>query len=300
MITDFHNIAIYYNTKHSNSKNMVSKLASIMSKCQVNTFIEAINPAACVFFKEPDFKPDLIIIIGGDGTFLCAARTFASKGIPIFGINSGNLGFLSQTSIDTFEESLNRLLSGDYRIEERLMLEAVDTKYNTSTTLTALNDIVIKRGTVSRPLVLNVFVGDDKVNDFLGDGLIVSTPTGSTAYNLSAGGPIIQPGMKAIVLCPIASHSLAMRPIVIPDTQVVTITIMNEPGEVFISGDGQDHTPLQQGSTVNVAKKPYKARLVLLGKDEDGFFKVLREKLHWGIFPGKCPDHNVKQNLKVL
>jgi NAD+ kinase len=286
----FKNIAIYYNTRHQLSRDLVCKIGQICDHNGVQISVSDIDPSVCVVFQIPDFKPDLIIVIGGDGTFLCAARNFAEKNIPILGINSGNLGFLSQVSITTLKENIQRLLDGDYRIEERLMLEAIEEGVDLPKISTALNDIVIKRGTLSSPLIVSVFIGNEVINDFLGDGIIVSTPTGSTAYNLSVGGPIISPGMKAMVISPIASHSLAIRPLVIPDDQIVKIKIMNDPGHIIISADGHDHSELRKDSIVTVKRKHCKAKMVLLGKNEDNFYRILREKLHWGIFPGRCPE----------
>lgn len=295
MSNEFKNIGILYNAAHDNARELVDKITKILNQYGLNLIYQSLDPDQCRYFTAFQEKPDLNIIIGGDGTFLSASRCYAPSGVPLLGINSGNLGFLSQLSTNYLEESLQRLMKGDYRIEERLMLRAVDNLTAPKKVFTALNDIVIKRGALSRPIILSVCVNDDKINDFLGDGLIVSTPTGSTAYNLSVGGPIIFPGMGVIVLAPISSHSLAIRPIVIPDDMTVRITITNKPEVSYINADGQEHTELDQGSTVYVQKAPYKAKLVLLGKEEDGFFEILRSKLHWGIIPGKCPEAVVQE-----
>ncbi|MEW5821259.1 MAG: NAD(+)/NADH kinase [Cyanobacteriota bacterium] len=285
----FNNIGILYNACHKNALEYVKAITDILNFHGINTFYQKLNPAECLYFKDFDTTPDLNIIIGGDGTFLSASRCYAPKNIPLLGINSGNLGFLSQISTKYLEQSLEKLFTGDYRIEERLMLRAVDKVENPARIFTALNDIVIKRGALSRPIVLSVSVDGHRINNFLGDGLIVSTPTGSTAYNLSVGGPIIVPGMGVIVLSPISSHSLAIRPIVIPDDQTVKITIMNNPEKSYLNADGQEYTELKENDTIYVMKAPFKARLVLLGKHEDCFFDILRSKLHWGIIPGECP-----------
>lgn len=290
MPNNFKNIGILYNQNHENASSIVELISDIFKKHDSNIYYQCLNHAKAIYFKDFKIIPDLIVVIGGDGTFLSAARTFADKEVPLLGINSGNLGFLSQFSIDQIEKSFEKLFNEDYRIEERLMLQAFDNLEKPGKIYTALNDIVIKRGALSSPLVLSVHVGEHKVNDFLGDGLIVSTPTGSTAYNLSVGGPIIVPCMKAMVLSPISSHSLAMRPVVIPENEVVKITIANSPGIVYLNADGQEYTQLDEGHILYVKKADFKARLLLLGKNEDCFFDILRSKLYWGIIPGQHPD----------
>lgn len=290
MPNNFKNIGILYNQNHENASSIVELITNIFKKHGSKLYYQCLNHEKAIYFKDFEIVPDLIVVIGGDGTFLSAARTFADKEVPLLGINSGNLGFLSQFSIDQIETGFEKLFNEDYRIEERLMLQAFDNLENPGKIYTALNDIVIKRGALSSPLVLSVYVGEDKVNDFLGDGLIVSTPTGSTAYNLSVGGPIIVPCMKAIVLSPISSHSLAMRPVVIPENEIVRITITNNPGIAYLNADGQEYTQLDSGHNLYVKKADFKAKLLLLGQNKDCFFDILRSKLHWGIMPGQYPE----------
>lgn len=289
MSNPFKKVCVLYNPIHQNSMLLIHEIAKILKKYDIETLFQDVKPTTCVCIENFDFESDLNIVIGGDGTLLCAARCFAPKGIPLLGINSGHLGFLSQLSTEYLELNIDKLLKGDFRIEERLMLQAVTSINNPTRIFSALNEVVIKRGALSNPVVLSVYIGEDKVNDFLGDGLIVSTPTGSTAYNLSVGGPIVSPEMNAIILSPIASHSLAIRPIVIPDDKVVKITITNEPEYVYLNADGQEYTALSKGATVYITKYAHKAKLVLLNKNKDCFFNILRSKLHWGIFPGICP-----------
>ncbi|MGD9581279.1 MAG: NAD(+)/NADH kinase [Vampirovibrionia bacterium] len=290
MLNNFKNIGILYNENHENAIKIVELITEIFKKHGSEIFYQCLNPKKSQFFKDFCIVPDLIIVVGGDGTFLSASRTFADKSVPLLGVNSGNLGFLSQLAIDKIDQGLEKLFNYDFRIEERLMLQAFDDIDNPKNIYTALNDIVIKRGALSSPLTLSVHVGEDKVNDFLGDGLIVSTPTGSTAYNLSVGGPIVAPCMKAMVLSPISSHSLAMRPVVIPEDEVVKITITNNPGIVYLNADGQEYVQLEKNHCLYVKKADFKARLLLLGKTDDCFFDILRSKLHWGIIPGQSPD----------
>lgn len=300
MSIDLSNIGVLYNETHDKSLKLVHRIVNILEKKAVKIELKGINPLleACFLgFKE---EKDLNIIVGGDGTLLYAARCFAEQNAPLLGVNSGNLGFLSQLSNDNLEQKFATLFSGDFRIEERIMLRAVDRLENPTKEFYALNDIVIKRGSLSRPIILNIYIDDFKVNDFLGDGLIVSTPTGSTAYNLSAGGPIIVPEMKALVMTPICSLSLAVRPLVIPDTKLIKIVIVNEPRKIYVNADNQENTELSKGGEMFVMKSPCTTKLVLLGKNQDSFFDVLRSKLHWGIVPGESPTKAIEDYQDII
>lgn len=288
MTSEFKKIGILYNVRHSHSQQLLEQITSIVKKYGAEVHYQQLDPYKCVYFKEFDFMPDLNIIIGGDGTFLSASRCFAPQGVPLLGINSGSLGFLSQLCAEYLEESLDKLFNNQYRIEERIMLKAVDDPKNPSEHYCGLNDITIKRDSLDSPLILSVYIEDFHLNDFLGDGLIIATPTGSTAYNLSVGGPIITPGLNAITLSPIASHSLSIRPLVISDNKIVRIKIISKTENAYLIADGQENKTLTEGQNVYVMKSEHKARLVLLGKEEDCFFSILRSKLHWGIIPGTC------------
>lgn len=286
----FNKIGIIYNKNHDKAQELIKIIIDLLINYSIKYEIQGVNPSQNECFRGFEFSPDLSIIVGGDGTLLYGARCFAERQVPVLGINSGNLGFLSQLSIESVSVNLQKILEGDFRIEERLMLKAVNNLENPTRMFYALNDIVIKRGSLSKPILLSMFVNDTMVNDFVGDGLIVSTPTGSTAYNLSAGGPIIMPELDAIAIMPICPLSLAARPLVIPDDKVVKIVIQNEPAHIYINADGQEYSELAKGSTIYVSKSPYKAKLLLMGKDKISFFNVLRSKLHWGIFPGQVPQ----------
>lgn len=283
----FNNIAIFYNSTHQKAFEIVEIISNIIKMLDIKYFVREI--ADNNFFDYPeDNNQDLNIIVGGDGTLLSAARLFAPKDIPLLGINSGNLGFLAQLSQCYLEDDLINILKGDFRIEERTMLKAVNDLDKPSQTFYALNEIVIKRGAISNPVFLNVYVEDIKISDFLGDGLIIATPTGSTAYNISVGGPILVPWVNAFVISPIASHSLAIRPVVVPDDKHIKIVVTNKSKYIYLSADSQIHTEFSgKPSTVTmyVCKSEYKAKLLLPGKDTDCFFNILRSKMHWGIFP---------------
>jgi len=281
----FNHIAIFYNSLHEKSLEIVDTISNVIKMYNIKFFVREIVDNS---FEYPeDNKQDLNIIVGGDGTLLSAARLFASKEIPLLGINSGNLGFLAQLSASFLENDLSSILEGDFRIEERIMLKAVDAIDDPTKVFYALNDIVIKRGAISNPVFLSVYVEDIKINDFLADGLIIATPTGSTAYNLSTGGPILTPWVNAFVISPISSHSLAIRPIVVPDDKHIKIVVNNKSKYIYMSADAQVHTELTKPATIYVRKSEYKSKLLLPGKNTDCFFNILRSKMHWGILPGE-------------
>ncbi len=224
---------------------------------------------------------DLVLVLGGDGTMLSVARLVCEKGIPILGINLGGLGFITEVQRTEVYEALERVFSGQYIIEERLMLNASVVRHGERITgYTTLNDVVINKGALARIIELETSVNNRYVTTFRSDGLIVSTPTGSTAYCLSAGGPILFPTIESIVLIPICPHTLTNRPIVLPDTVSIEITLRSLVEDVFLTLDGQVGFSLRQNDTVIVEKSPYKTRLLI--PFERDFFEVLRTKLRWG------------------
>ncbi len=224
---------------------------------------------------------DLVLVLGGDGTMLSVARLVCEKGIPILGINLGGLGFITEVQRTEVYQALERVFSGQYIIEERLMLNASVVRHGERITgYTTLNDVVINKGALARIIELETSVNNRYVTTFRSDGLIVSTPTGSTAYCLSAGGPILFPTIESIVLIPICPHTLTNRPIVLPDTVSIEITLRSLVEDVFLTLDGQVGFSLRQNDTVIVEKSPYKTRLLI--PFERDFFEVLRTKLRWG------------------
>ncbi len=218
---------------------------------------------------------DFAFVIGGDGTILRAARFFAGYQIPVFGVNLGRLGFLSQSSKEHLDEVVNKIIEGKFRIEERIMLKSADNL--------ALNDFVIKGNSLARASKFTLKINGNSVCDYLADGLIISTPTGSTAYGLSAGGPVVVPGLGVIVIVPICPHTLNARPLVIPDSEVISVSVEDRDNGFVVSGDGQNCFSVN--SHIEVKKAEVKARLALL--DDFDFYSVLRGKLHWGTSPAK-------------
>lgn len=227
-------------------------------------------------------RSDIILSMGGDGTLLAAARLVSDAGVPILGINVGSLGFLTEQTPQDLERTLDRLLNEDYEIEKRMVLEARITNSESGDTNFALNDIVIGRIDI-RMIKLALYSNGDYICSYAADGLVVSTPTGSTAYSLSVGGPILNPEMDAIIASPIAPHSLASRPLVFHSDEQLTLEIISETDEVLMTTDGQVPTPLKKGDKILVKKANYRVSLVRF--EENSFYHVLRSKLHWGFVP---------------
>lgn len=227
---------------------------------------------------------DLLLVFGGDGTFLAVADRVAESGrdIPILGVNFGHLGFLTEVAWPGMFASLEAAIAGNAAFDRRLVIRASVRRSGQETARRfALNDVVVTRGALSRIIPLSVTVGGEFVATFHADGLIISSPTGSTAYNLSAGGPIVHPDVDALVLTPIAPHMLSNRPVVIPaSTEVVVRPLTLDAGqEAFLSIDGQSGQPLEPGDTLHVARHDQPVRLV--ESASHNYFEVLRKKLKW-------------------
>ena len=225
-------------------------------------------------------QADLVIVLGGDGTLLSMARAVGDLGVPILGVNLGGLGFLTATTLGEMRPALETLLAGGMEVEERMMLSARLRRGGHSVgDYLALNDVVITKSAMSRIIDLSVSVGGRHAISYRADGLIISTPTGSTAYNLSAGGPILFPTMDAVVLTPIAPHTLSNRPVAIPGAQRIEVTLLVEQ-DVMLTMDGQVGVPLRERDVVEVQKAGARIRLVRFPHKD--FFSVLRTKLKWG------------------
>ena len=214
---------------------------------------------------------ELTFVIGGDGTLLRAARFYSKFGIPVLGINLGRLGFLAQAGVGEFYDVVEKVLNKDFHIEDRLMLLSGDN--------IALNDFVIKGCTHYRTSKIYLEINNNFVCDYIADGLIISTPTGSTAYGLSAGGPIVSPDLDAITIVPICPHTLTARPLVVPACEIISVTAVDKP--FSISADGFDAG--QCTSKITVKSASNKAKLAFL--NDESFYKVLRNKLNWGVSP---------------
>ena len=227
---------------------------------------------------------DIVLVLGGDGTLLSMADCIGEAGsdIPILGVNFGSLGFLTEITLPELYPSLEAALEGRAHIESRMMLRSTTIRDGrTMARLIALNDAVITKTARSRMIDLSVLVGDEFVTRVKADGLIIATPTGSTAYNLAAGGPIVQPMVDALILTPIAPHTLTNRPVVIPANSVVRVQPnMQERDEVFVTFDGQAGFQLQAGDEITVMRSETPLRLIR--PSTRSYYEVLRTKLKWG------------------
>jgi len=226
-------------------------------------------------------NPDLIISIGGDGTFLRSSRIFIDSGSPIFGINRGRLGFMTEFNPDEYEYHLINILNGDFTVSEKTVMEAVHNSKGGESSLYFINDAVISKGAFSRAIVTELFVDDIFFNRFSGDGLIISTATGSTAYSLSAGGPIISPAANGVcIINPVCPHSLATRPVVVPSSSVIKARILSEVKNLLLTIDGQEAIEFSCGDEIIFKKADKKMKLIV--HPEKDFYLILREKLNWG------------------
>ena len=220
---------------------------------------------------------DLVILIGGDGTFLSVAESAVRAQVPIAGFNLGTLGFLTELKKDKIYSSVKSLVKGEFRISERKLLE-VNFKNEISL---SLNDVVFSKGDIARIIKLRLDIDQVEVSEIRADGLIVSTPTGSTAYSLSAGGPILAPEVNGVVITPICPHSLTFRPFVIPDSSEIKVTLSSDSDNVVITLDGQKVIPMSFNDEVMI--KTGKKKLKMVISDELNYFRLLSEKLKWGI-----------------
>ncbi|MBZ4669120.1 MAG: kinase [Defluviitaleaceae bacterium] len=222
---------------------------------------------------------DFIVVLGGDGTFLGAARNAALYDTPILGINLGTLGFLAEVEKRSSLEALQKVLNGEYNIEKRMMLEAsVYDCHNDERKFICLNDIGITRGSLSRIIDLKIFINDNFVDDYPADGIIISTPTGSTGYNLSAGGPILDPNTNMMVITPICPHSLYARSIVVSDGDIIKVQIGENFGcDVILTIDGQMGYHLKSNDIVTIQKSQYQTSLIKTSNYS--FFDILRKKI---------------------
>ena len=226
----------------------------------------------------------LIVVLGGDGTLIGTAGRIAQAGanVPILGVNFGSLGFLTEITLPELYESLESVLDGDAEIEERMMLRARTLRGEAVVADRAVvNDAVITKGALSRIIDLSVSVGDELVMQVRADGLIVATPTGSSAYNLAAGGPIVHPAVDAMLLTPIAPHMLTNRPVVLPASSPLCVSpMMDGNDEVYVTLDGQSGHPLEAGDRIEITRSKQSVRLVRA--TQRTYFDVLRQKLKWG------------------
>jgi NAD+ kinase len=231
--------------------------------------------------KEMAAKADLIISLGGDGTLLNIAPLVERPEVPILGVNLGGLGFITEVAVGELEPVLSKTLEGDFEVEKRMTLEIrVVGKQRRTHKFRVLNDAVITKGARSRIIDLETYVGEDYLCTYRADGLILSTPTGSTAYSLAAGGPILEPTLGAVVLAPICPHTLTHRPIVVPSNGTIRVTLRSFGDTVILIPDGQQGIRLNNGDQVEA--RDYGLPVSLIKLPSRSYYEILRDKLKWG------------------
>jgi NAD+ kinase len=228
----------------------------------------------------PD-QVDLIVVLGGDGTLLSTSRALNRKPVPLLAVNLGGLGFLTVITRDELYSTLEMALAGSLRTERRVQVEAEIVRADeVIASYLALNDVVLNKGAIARVLDFDVWVDDKFISTYKSDGLIISTPTGSTAYSLAAGGPVIVPSVAAFIVTPICAHTLSNRPIVLPDSVTIQVAVKSQRESVYLTVDGQVGIALRSDDTVRVKKAA--SAVVLIQPPEKNYFEILRQKLKWG------------------
>lgn len=267
-------IGIQYNTAKAQGKQSAEDMAKWLSQKKIAFLVNETDPAK---LKKADF----IVALGGDGTILREARRVAPLGVPILGVNVGNLGFLTGLDFVDLSEALEKIFKKKHRVEERAMLE-IDVFHRDKKlkNFLALNDLVIHNGSNARVINLDLEVGRQLVTTYRGDGIIISTPTGSTAYALAAGGPIVYPSLPVTIIVPICPHSLSQRPILISDQEEIGVLIKTDNQDFILCADGQEKMPLEKDYRVIIRKAKHSVRLIIVS--EKNYFEVLRDKLKWG------------------
>ncbi len=292
-MTKFKNIGIVYKpkTEYSTLKKAFESLENIFN-CNnfCNAFMYQEIPVNTVNFKNTIFcnkeefpnKIDLLILLGGDGTLLSSVRMLKDKKVPILGVNLGSLGFLTEITIDEFENALQDTLNGNFKEDKRLILKGIirDEKANIIATEHVLNDVVVNKAALARIMDITLKIDGKFVSDYKSDGLIISTPTGSTAYSLAAGGPIIFPNTDVLTVTPICPHSLTNRPIVLDSSSVIEISMRKPHDNMYITFDGQIGYKFLQSYSLEVVKSNHTC--VLVKPATKFYFDVLKEKLKWG------------------
>jgi NAD+ kinase len=283
-------VGIVGNPRYGDLKSVLEHLAISAPDRGITLYSE---PRLQQFWNRdvPSFEGvglDALLTFGGDGTLLRGARLLGARETPILGVNLGRVGFLTTATRDSLGPALDALVAGRYEIEKRQALRAAirDPEGETRATQMAVNDVAVHKGGVARVIRVNVFIQGENVGPYSADGIIVATPTGSTAYSLSAGGPIVVPGVEAMVVTPIAAHTLAVRALVVPATYRIVIEPMaGWADDLLVSFDGQTGTTLAPGESVDVCRADHRVCLIRLGGE--GFFERMRQKLHWGDLSGR-------------
>ena len=271
------NIVVALNPSKDKDGKILSLVMSQITTVFKHSKVIVLNSYEMNKYRFQD-KLDLLIVLGGDGTLLGVARDINGKyDVPILGVNIGNLGFLSSIEIQDFSEALKKIKNGQYIIQNRILLECTMLNQDDNDKGKALNDVVIARGTLSRMAKFEVFIDNKLYYRFKGDGLIVSTPTGSTGYSFSAGGPFIYPDVDVIILTPICPHTRGMQPIVLKSSSEILIKAENYNGEIYLTFDGQEAKQINDSTSIIIKKAKQIAKILLF--DNYDYFNVLRQKI---------------------
>ena len=286
-------VAIFGNAMKHNTLSEVSHLLEFMQLRDVDIYLSQelrqemnlrdfpafpVEDEAWQAFTEAGNMIDFALSIGGDGTYLTTASLIGTKNIPILGINCGHLGFLAEVQTQQVDIIMEQLIQGRYTIEQRSLLAVTGNGGHLSSPY-ALNEIAVMKSGLSSMINIEVCVNGEHLHTYEADGLVISTPTGSTAYNLSVGGPLMEPHVKAIILAPIATHRLSVRPLVIPDDWTIDLNIHSRNGNYLISVDGRSQSLLNEVK-LHICKAPYTTKVVQL--EEHSFIQALKDKLQWG------------------
>lgn len=263
-------------------KDNYFKLEKVFNKHNIDVIIESVS-GAMIGIMGMDFdlmceSSDVLVTLGGDGTLISAVRRSFKHDIPILGVYAGSFGFLADVQLDELDSFVQNMIEGQYRVDERSILETTFIQNKKEVTQYAFNDIVLTRHSVSNMIHVETLVDGKAFNTYFGDGVIVSTPTGSTAYNLSAGGPVLFPLTNVFALTPICPHSLTQRPVVLPGKFAIEMKTPKEKALLII--DGQDKHELEQNESVHI--KLAQKQVQLIHRNEFNYFEVLKEKLGWG------------------
>jgi len=235
----------------------------------------------CLARDQIPAQVDLIVVLGGDGTLLATARALNGKPVPLLAVNLGGLGFLTVITIDELYPTLERVIAGDLRTERRVQIQAeIVHDGQVVAEYLALNDVVLNKGAIARVLDFDVWVDQSFISTYKADGLIVSTPTGSTAYSLAAGGPVVAPAVAAFIMTPICAHTLTNRPVVLPDSVTIEVAVKSQREPVYLTVDGQEGINLQSEDTVRIKRAA--SHVVLIQPPHKTYFEILRQKLKWG------------------
>lgn len=280
-MTRYKTVGLIYNASRAENLELINKVDKFLQSKGLKTFLGKTGIENADLHKLNE-NMDFALVLGGDGTLLGTSRVLALKGIPMFGVNTGHLGFLTEGRPGNILELVEKVLNGECRVEERAMLCGQIINSSSSGPLFALNDIIISRDVNSRMIHMTLNVDEKPVADYLADGLIISTPTGSTAYALSAGGAVMDPGIQGIEIVPICAHSLTNRPHIVADNRILTITFNRQHEGTIMQMDGQETFQIKYGDKIKITRAGHNAKFLRLLGEESDFYWTIRQKFHWG------------------